>query len=347
MRRHVAFFALALAPAWGCSSTSEPEVEDPPVEDPTQEYSIDVNVTTRTCAGRTLFADTHESGNPKIVEVDMQGTVTWSYAIPAEMHADATVGPDAELLQNNNVLITMSSRGLYEISRAGGVVWSFADPKVSHDADRLPDGNTIFVFGNEDQKTDAQVREVTPDGQVVWSWYAKDHYDVAPYSGMSHQGWTHTNAVTRLANGNTLINPRNFSLTVEVDSEGEVVWEIDWTDLYATNHQHLHDPHEPELLPNGHLLVCLQWDAPYQVVEVDRSTRTPVWEYHLDGLRTCRDADRLPNGNTLIVGVLDSTSESVILEVAPDKAIVWQLTLENAPVGSGPGWFYKAQRTCQ
>ena len=64
---------------------------------------------------------------------------------------------------------------------------------------------------------------MTPVGEIVWSWYAKDEYDVAPYADIDDEGWTHANAVTRLSNGNTLVSLRNFNLTVEVDPDGDVV----------------------------------------------------------------------------------------------------------------------------
>jgi hypothetical protein len=122
---------------------------------------------------------------------------------------------------------------------------------------------------------------------------------------------------------------------------------MDWGTLYTSSSPIGFDPHEPEMLPNNRLLVCLQWDTPYQIVEIDRSTKQPVWEYHRDNLRTCRDADRLPNGNTLIVGVLEETQDSVIFEVTDTGEIVWQLKVKDTPVAGAPGWFYKAQRIAQ
>lgn len=81
------------------------------------------------------------------------------------------------------------------------------------------------------------------------------------------------------------------------------------------------------------------------MVEIDKSTKELVWTYARDGLRTARDSDRLPNGNTLIVGVLTPEQDSVIFEVTPDGEIVWQLKIKDAPAtNNSPGFFYKAQR---
>lgn len=176
---------------------------------------------------------------------------------------------------------------------------------------------------------------------MVWSWSARADFDKAPYADIFREGWTHANAVIRRSNGNTLISLRNFNLTVEVDPAGEVVWSFDWSMLGGD------DPHEPELLSNDHLLICLQHDAPNQVVEIDRATGEVVWDFHLAGLRTARDCDRLPNGNTLIQAVLSEGDDSIIFEVTPEREIVWQLKLKDTPASGSPGWFYKAQRVCE
>ena len=102
----------------------------------------------------------------------------------------------------------------------------------------------------------------------------------------------------------------------------------------------------------------------HQGVQVDPTITAdhqpaPVWKYHLDDLHTVRDCDRLPNGNTLMVGILrveefgEDVYKSLILEVKPtikngrvvENEIVWRLVLEGCPVPSNqPGWFHKAQR---
>ncbi|MCP4251503.1 MAG: PQQ-binding-like beta-propeller repeat protein [bacterium] len=304
------------------------------------EVYVDLYDADRTCEGTTYLPDLHDPANPRIIEVDMQGNVVWEYVIPDHLKEYRDPGMDVEVLSDERILFVLPRHGIYEIERDVTVVWSHLDDRISHDADRLPDGNTIYVWGGPDQKDDAQVKEVTPEGELVWSWYAKDWFDEAPYADVYRDGWTHTNAVTRLPSGNTVISLRNFNLTVEVDREGEPVWSYDWSTLGGD------DPHEPETLPDDHLLICLQHVTPHQVVEIDRATGEVVWEYYLDGLRTARDSDRLPNGNTLIQAVLSEGDDSIIFEVTPEGETVWQLKLQDTPATSSPGWFYKAQRAC-
>jgi len=298
--------------------------------------------------GTTLLSDLHDAQNPRIIEVGMNGNIVWEYYFPAQYVSSASIGPDVDLLDNGNIMAIFPGAGVFELTRAGQIVWSHQTARMSHDADRLPNGDTIYVYGHNDTENDAQVTQVDSAGRTVWQWFAKDLY-ASRFAGVSDGGWTHINAVQRLSDGSTLVSLRNFYLTTVVDPGGALVWEFDWSVFGADT-----DPHEPVLLDNGHLLVCLQNDSPYQAVEVNPLTGAVLWAYrHASPLRTARDCDRLPNGNTLIVAVKDNdptdadpglADESTIIEVTPSGEVVWQLTLTGAPADRSPGAFFKALR---
>ncbi len=298
--------------------------------------------------GTTLFTDGHDPKNFRVLEIDMKGEVVWEYDVPQELIEGQPVGFDAELLENGNVLIVLSGSGLYEVDRAGNIVWSYEDAEVSHDADRLANGNTLVNFGNNDKKTDAAVKAVTPAGEVIWEWYVKDVYGASEFQNLEPEGgWVHANAVERLSDGNTMVSLRNFYLTSIVDGNGKLVEEFDWSTFGADT-----DPHEPEIHEGENtLLVCLQNDSPYVAVEIDMETKETLWTYTNTDLRTARDCDELPNGNVLIVAVDaggtkgdQSDDFSTIIEVTPEGEIVWRLDLENFPAEKSPGFFFKAQR---
>lgn len=310
-----------------------------------EELVVEVYVPDKVYPGATLLGDSHDPDNPRIIEVSMTGEILWEYKIPDEYDEGSGIGLEAGTLDNGNILAIFPAPGIFEITRDGEIVWSYLQEKLSHDADLLSNGNVIYVFGNNDQISDAQVIEIDEDGNIVWQWYAKDYY-LDRFGEIYNQGWTHTNAVQRLENGNTLISLRNFYLTTIVDENGDIVLEYDWSVFGEDT-----DPHEPVLLPNGNLLVCLQNDSPYQAVEVNLETGQTVWTYtHNRPLRTARDCDRLPNGNTLIVAVKDTrddesaVDESTIIEVTQEGEVVWQLTLEGVSADFTPGYFYKAER---
>ncbi|MFC1607831.1 aryl-sulfate sulfotransferase [Candidatus Latescibacterota bacterium] len=342
--RHI--LLITVVACISCDSSSSP-VDENDTSDiaPKQgDYHVDIHDAAKAFQGTTIFADTHDEQKIKIVEVDMDGTVIWEYTLPSDIVASKTVGLDVEVLESGNILLTLSGSGVFEINRGGTVVWEHRDTKISHDADRLGNGNTIYVYGNDDTKDDPCVKEIDPSGNMVWSWYARDVFDPKLYADIFRNGWTHANSVTRMENGNTLVSLRNFNRTVEIDTDGALVWEIDWENLYQTGFEWKSDPHDPELQTGNTMLCCLQWETPYQAVEIDRTSKLPVWEYHRNNFRTCRDADRLPNDNVLLVGVMEDTNESVIFEVTRDHEIVWQLKLYKVPVNQAPGHFFKAQR---
>ena len=346
MKQIGSLFIILLLIINGCSNDDNSGSPTQPDNQPQSgEYYIDIYDQAKACQGTTLFTDSHEADNLRVVEVDMEGQIVWEFTIPQEWIRGQTVGFDAERLDTGNTLIVLSTSGLYEIDRDGNLVWQHADPNCSHDADRLNSGNTIFVFGNNDAKEHPCIKEVDSQGRIVWRWFARDHYDIPPYDVVDYQGWTHANGVTRIESSqNTMISLRNFDMTVIVDAQGIPIWELDWPDLYPVSNWQGLDPHEPEIHSDGSLLVCLQWEAPFQIVEIDTASRQPQWEYHRDNLRTCRDSDRLPNGNVLVVGVMTDIDESIIFEISPEKEIVWQLRLYDTPIGTRPGHFYKAQR---
>ena len=134
-------------------------------------FEVDIHNPSKAYEGTTILADNHDLNFPRIVELNMKGEIVWEYALPSQMRSYTNPGFDVEVLPSDHVLFVLPGKGIYEINRKGKVVWSHLDKKVSHDADRLPNGNTLYVFGNEDKKKDAQVKEVNPAGQIVWSWY--------------------------------------------------------------------------------------------------------------------------------------------------------------------------------
>ncbi|MBI2901915.1 MAG: aryl-sulfate sulfotransferase [Planctomycetes bacterium] len=324
-------------------------------------FEVDVYDAAKAYNGTTFFSLKYDSV-PRVVQVDMSGNVVWEYEIPSTMSGGSNSTVDAEYLADTNtVLILVGQAGIFEVDYATeSVVWSHLDAEVSHDADRVlvdvggvPTECILYVWGMGDQLDDAQVKMVRKDTkELVWSWKAVDHFG-EPYLSMGLGGdgsWTHANAVSLLPSGDkVMISLRDFQMTVVVDyATGNILNQYDWAAAYAPGGDV--DPHEPEWIsgtPN-HVLVCLQNDAAYQAVEIEWPAGVEVWTYAYpnDQLRTARDADRLPNGNTLIQGVLNQggTQDSVIFEVTPSGEIVWQMRLVGYEEALTPGFIYKAQR---
>jgi hypothetical protein len=155
------------------------------------------------------------------------------------------------------------------------------------------------------------------------------------------QGWMHVNSVTRLANNNTLVSIRNFNTVAEVTPDGNVKNET----LFPPRPMPLKKrlglrahPHDPEYQQNGNILAVLT--GANKLLEVPSTGGPPVWKWeHPNGKRpvaSMRDANRLPNGNTLIV------ERDAITEITPQGKTVWQLKVAN--VSKKPTFLFKAQR---
>jgi len=315
------------------TGSSQPESLPRGTADP--DIRVEIYDPDRAYNGTTFFADIHEPGNHRIIEVNMLGEVVWEYTIPREWQRFSHPGFDVERLDNSDVLFMLPHFGVVEVDRGGNVVWTYRDPKVTHDADRLPNGNTLVVFGGGDTPEDPQVKEVNAQGEIVWSWYARDHFSGSEYQDIYREGWTHANAAVRLDNGNTLISLRNFNILVEVNFEGSVVRTIGEGILF--------DPHDPEVQDDGNILLADHAKPANWALEIDPDTGKVVWRFGGDRWekQLVRDADRLPNGNTLLTGT------SAIVEVTGDGEVVWQLRLmdeELAGPGLHGGDLYKAQR---
>ncbi|MBU2054392.1 MAG: aryl-sulfate sulfotransferase [Proteobacteria bacterium] len=331
----ISCIVLASVIVIGCGATvgNKAFTYKEPVTDP--DIYVDIYNPDKAWQGTTLLADNHRLERSRIIELNMQGQIVWEYDLPEYLKQYTNPGFDVKRLPNNNILFVLPLNGVYEISRSGDIVWSYMDSKVSHDADRLPNGNTLVVFGGGDRMNDPQVKEINSKGEIVWAWYARDHFNKPPYKDIYDEGWTHTNAVSRLPNDNTLISLRNFNFVVEVDPRGAVVRTI--------GEGIFHRQHDPVMLPHGNILVA-NHQKPHRAIEVDLNTGKIVWQspgFERDATPV-RDANRLPNGNTLVTGT------TKIIEFTAEGEIVWQLKLKGVYFANqrsmrGLG-FYKAER---
>jgi hypothetical protein len=134
-----------------------------------------------------------------------------------------------------------------EYAPDGHVLWSVDAPKAWA-AVRLANGNTL-ISGNEV----GYVREVNPRGEIVWEIKKHDLPGIPLFT---------VQEVSRLANGNTLINnwsgglfPEQIQAAVqliEVTPDKKVVWALkDWVNLGPASSTQLLD--EPGIPENGDL----------------------------------------------------------------------------------------------
>jgi len=112
--------------------------------------------------------------------IDVDGTELHTWAVPCG--ASFLARP----LATGNILVE-SCGNLVEMDWNGTVVWQVSPPAGAtfhHDAERLPNGNTLILCEqtiNEPSISDKDILEdfvieVAPDGSIVWEWHEADHF---------------------------------------------------------------------------------------------------------------------------------------------------------------------------
>jgi outer membrane protein assembly factor BamB len=202
--------------------------------------------------------------------------------------------------------------------REDRVVRKVRIPWDTHDVDALPSGDWVVA-----DKADSRVLEIDPDtGEVGWTYRFDAHYD-RESNGVAGD-FTHLNDVDAIRNGSAyLLSPRNFDRVLVVNRSTR---ETEWVLGAQGEHAVLDRQHNPTLLTNrsaGGPTVLVADSENHRVVEYRRDDGTGEWRAtwtYAGNLSWPRDADRLPNGNTLIV---DSGGQRV-LEVTPNGSVVWE-----------------------
>ena len=185
----------------------------------------------------------------------------------------------------------------------GEVIWSHktAGPQRGHtghhDVHLLPNGNILF------HDTWTTLKEITLDKKVIWS------YDSANMNGNKGKR-VDVHAFARLENGNTMIVESRVGRVIEVDKKRKLVHQFPLKPGGTTSSRWARHT------PTGTLLVCSE--QPGVVTEYDRTGKV-VWDYLIK--TRVYGAIRLKNGNTLIA----SGGGKSVVEVSPDKKVVWEI----------------------
>ncbi len=203
----------------------------------------------------------------------------------------------------------------------------------THDVDQL-DEHRLLVANmrayNEttDTNDDRVLVYNRTSGTVEWEWLFREHYpellddDTSiGHGGVRTDDWTHVNDVDEIAPGKYLVSPRNFDQVIVIDrNTGEVTLRLGEND----RHDVLTEQHNPDYLESesGRPTILVADSEQDRIVEYERSGDGWDRTWELAGeLSWPRDADRLPNGNTLVV---DSLNHRVV-EVTPAGEVVWEV----------------------
>ncbi len=257
-----------------------------------------------------------------------QGELAWEAECKHNSH-------DIALLENGNLLLHTGPATVSEMTPDKRVVWKYTalplpgstlpgstqpgnSGKVeSHAFQRLPDGLTMVA-----ESGNRRLVEVDRAGKIVKE---------VPLVVDKPHPHRDTRLARKLANGNYLVCHEGDGVVREYDSSGKVVWSYT-LDLAGRPRSPGHGPegHGTEVfsavrLKNGNTLIgCGNGN---RVVEVDKAGKE-VWSLDKNDvpgvtLAWVTMVERLPDGSTLVVNCHAGPENPQIIEVTPEKKLVW------------------------
>ena len=255
----------------------------------------------QTGSPRRVIAADYSKKRLAIVAPD--GKVEWETKI-RDIH-------DLHVLPNGRLLLQTSWTKLVEMNpTTGEVVWQY-DAATSngnegrkvevHAFQRLPDGVTMIA-----ESGPGRIIEVDKDGKML------KEVNLKVAKPDPHRD---TRLVRKLDSGNYLVAHEGEHAVREYDPSGKVVWEHNvGSQLYSA-----------ERLKNGNTLIGT--GNGHRVVEVDPAGKE-VWSLNENDVPGVKLAwvtmvERLENGNTLVVNCHAGKENPQVIEVTPDKKLVW------------------------
>lgn len=249
---------------------------------------------------RRLLAADYQKKVLAIVGKD--GAVEWSHPI-RDIH-------DAWVLPGGNILFQESWTKLVEMTPEKKVVWAYDAAKMNgnegravevHAFQRLAGGVTMIA-----ESGPGRIIDVDKDGKLL------KQFKLTVEKPSAHRD---TRNARRLENGHTLVCHEGDAKVREYDADGKVVWtHVVGSAVYGALR-----------LKNGNTLIsCGNGN---RVIEVDPAGKE-VWavgKNDLPGvtLGWMTQIERLPNGNTVMVNCHAGPDNPQILEVTPEKKVVW------------------------
>jgi hypothetical protein len=310
--------------------------------------------------------------------IDSEGVTRWHLGLQDEVTGAEVVFAAAQLLDDGSVLY-LRNHTLYVRDELGAEVIAIDDDEAGltglhHDVRLLPNGNFLALsFSFQDVEYDDLglvnvagdvIAEITPDGDVVWTWDSFDHLDpqrrrddfdaliLNPTTLQPAFDWTHGNGIVYEPDTDSVIlSLRHQDWILRIDrATGDVLWRLGEEGDFALGagdwffHQH-----SPQWQDDGTLLLYdngvgnpnLPDDQEFSravryALDVPGMEATLAWEDEAEDFTAvfAGDADRLPNGNILVtdssIGLLDGMLHARIREVneASSATPVWSITTD-------------------
>ena len=240
--------------------------------------------------------------------VDGTGKTIWSYP-----HSTR----DGWVLPSGNLLLTLSKSkdypggGVVEITRDGKKLFEWQGTQAEVNTAQVVEGDRIMVT---EAGPKPRLLELDRTGKIV--------VDV-PLTCQLTNHHMQSRMARKLANGNYLVPQLHDKVVREYTPKGEVVWEVKTPNW----------PFTAIRLANGNTLINCTYG--HVSIEVDKAGKT-VWQVDNSSfdkplIKDACGGQRLPNGNTVIAGYGIGADRTKMIEVTPDKKVVWTFVEKDGP----------------
>ena len=279
----------------------------------------------------------------RLVAVGPRGEVKW---IHNGSGFDATWFYDVDPLDNGNLLVTATAERqtlVYELNPdTQNRVWTERfDIHDTHDVDSI-NGDQLLVANMRNYNVSSQVNEDRifiydrSKDKIVWEWQFENQTNFTKQMGGDYASkdgtgddWTHVNDVDKINERSYLISPRNMDQVMVINRSTKNITMRLGSDQ---NHSVLYEQHNPQYLRGENstptmLVADSENDRIVEYAQTNKRNWTRTWSLGTRGLNWPRDADRLPNGNTLIVDTMNHR----VIEVTPQGEVVWEFYAPWAP----------------
>lgn len=274
-----------------------------------------------------LYAGEWDTRKPlQTLFVVRDGKVTWSYGIPIK-DKDGVLQElgDAHMLSNGNIVFSRKV-GASEVTPDKRIVWDYVAPKGCEIHTTQPIGlDRVLLMQNGDPARLMVIRK--PSGKVEKELVLPTRRPTNAHGQFRH--------VRRTKAGTFLVAHLDLGRVVEYDDSGKELWSVPAPSAWAAVR-----------LANGNTLISGNQHG--YVREVNPKGEV-VWELTQKDvpdikLYTIQETSRLANGNTVICNwcpgsvkaKADWPNTVQVLEVTPDKKVVWALREWTEPADLGP-----------
>lgn len=263
---------------------------------------------------RVIAAD---SSTKTLAAISPDGRVEWKLSCGA-IH-------DLHLLPNGHLLYQDGWTTIVELDADRRPVWTY-DAKGNGNADRPAEVHAFQRVANDTtmvvESGPARILEVDRAGVITRE---------VPLTVKSPSAHSDTRNARKTAAGTYLVAHEKDGVVREYDATGRVVWEFD-VPLFDREKKPGHGPeafgdqvYSAVRLDNGNTLIGT--GNGHGVLEVTPAKEL-VWQVgqrDLPGvvLAWVTQVERRPNGNTILVNCHAGPEQPQILEITPDKRVVW------------------------